>query len=133
MLIDLEFHHIAVATKDIKKSISKFEGLGFNSSIITIDTNQNVSVCFLNKLGHPQIELVEPLNSKSPVSEILRKSGTTTYHFCYVVEDIDKQILELRKQSFILLQKPIEASAFNNNKICFLYNSDIGLIELLEK
>ena len=131
-MLNLEFHHVAVATFNIGKSIAKYNELEYTSSEITNDPIQNVNVCFLNKLGHPCIELVEPVDESSPVYQILKKNGTSPYHFCYKVDDIGKTILELKSLKFILLQKPVKARAFNDNKICFMYNKDIGLIELLE-
>jgi hypothetical protein len=31
------------------------------------------------------------------------------------------------------LSKPVEAVAMSNKKVCFLFNKNIGLIELVEK
>jgi methylmalonyl-CoA/ethylmalonyl-CoA epimerase len=39
----------------------------------------------------------------------------------------------LRKQRFIQLFNPVPAIALNNRKICYLFNKDVGLIELVEK
>lgn len=55
------------------------------------------------------------------------------YHICYEVENIEEAILELKKQKFILVQKPQVAVAMNNKKVCFLFNKNTGLIELVEK
>ncbi len=132
-MFDIKFHHIAVACKNIEESIKSYKILGYElSSKIFKDKTQNVKVCFLDKKKFPKIELVEPLDEKSPVNDILRKQGTTAYHFCYLTSDILKSIETLKKEKFILLRKPVEAIAFNNKKICFLYNKNVGLMELVE-
>jgi len=134
MLEDLKFHHIAVATKNITKSINVYQNLGYKLvSDVSSDPIQKVKVCFLEQENHPCVELVEPLSEGSPVKEILKKSGTTTYHFCYEVENIQEIIDKLKKLRFVLLGNPVEAVAFDNRKICFLYNTNYGLIELVEK
>ena len=129
----MEFHHIGVATVSIKKSIEIFEKLGFLAHEVIFDEIQNVNICFLEKIGHPVIELIEPVNEKSPVHNILSKVGTTPYHFCYYTTDIFQEINDLQNNRFLLVVKPVEAVAFNNKKVCFCYNKDFGLIELVEK
>ena len=79
------------------------------------------------------VELVEPINDRSPVNEILKKNGNIPYHFCYEVDGLTEAILEMKKSGFIKIINPVPAKAFNNRLICFLYNKDVGLIELLEK
>lgn len=128
----MEFHHIGVATSNINKSSDIFKQLGFIADKVIFDEIQNVNICFLRKPGHPDIELVEPVNEKSPVWNILDKVGTSPYHFCYYTNDIVNEIQNLKKSKFILVVNPVQATAFNNSKICFCYNKDFGLIELVE-
>ena len=77
--------------------------------------------------------MVQPVDKNSPVCGTLKKVGVSPYHFCYEVNDLLKTLEELEKQGFKILVEPVEAIAFNNRKICFLYHIDVGLIELLEK
>lgn len=81
----------------------------------------------------PRIELIEPVDEKSPVYKILQKSGVTPYHICYEVENIQREIDRLKKEKFLPISKPVRAIAMNNKLICFLFNKNIGLIELVEK
>ena len=73
-----------------------------------------------------------PLIHSPQTVKILEKRGVTTYHICYEVDDINSSVSELRKQKFVQLFKPVEAVALNNQKICYLFNKDVGLIELVE-
>jgi methylmalonyl-CoA/ethylmalonyl-CoA epimerase len=127
----LNFHHIAIAVNDISETAETYMLLGFKLNEIFIDKTQNVKLAFLEKEGHPLIELVEPMDEKSPVNNILQKIGVTPYHLCYEAESINDAILFLKKTGFLLLSKPVVAEAFPNKKICFLYNKSVGLIELL--
>jgi methylmalonyl-CoA/ethylmalonyl-CoA epimerase len=98
-----------------------------------LDILQNVNVCFLQSAGAPLLELVEPVDQNSPVSNILKKVGVAPYHLCYEVDNLEDSIQELENNDFKLLVEPIKAIAFDDRKICFLYHVDVGLIELLEK
>jgi len=132
MLSDFSFHHIGVATNDIFLTTEYYLNAGFISSDVIEDSVQNVKICFVSKKGMPLIELVSPIDDKSPVNNILDKSGVSPYHFCYEVMDIILSIKQLKKIGYIPLSKPVPAVVFDNRLICFLYNKDIGLIELLE-
>ena len=80
----------------------------------------------------PTLELLAPVNENSPVNNILEKNGVSPYHTCYVVKDIQEAISELRKQKYVMISKPAEAVAFKGSKVAFLFNKNVGLIELVE-
>ena len=132
-MIQYIYHHTGVATKDIEITSAFYKNIGSSQSHIVIDEIQNVRICFLSKKNSPLVELVEPINDRSPVNEILKKNGNIPYHFCYEVDGLTEAILEMKKSGFIKIINPVPAKAFNNRLICFLYNKDVGLIELLEK
>ena len=132
-MIQYRYHHTGVATKDIEITSAFYKNIGYSQSQIVIDEIQNVRICFLSKKNSPLVELVEPINDRSPVNEILKKNGNIPYHFCYEVDGMTEAILEMKKSGFIKIINPVPAKAFNNRLICFLYNKDVGLIELLEK
>jgi methylmalonyl-CoA/ethylmalonyl-CoA epimerase len=82
--------------------------------------------------GGTQIELLEPVDGQSPVNKILEKNGVAPYHVCYMVEDIEEAILKLKKMKYIVVVSPVEAPAITNSRVAFLFNRDIGLVELVE-
>lgn len=129
----MKFHHIGIAVKEIEKTAAVYVQGGYNKSTITFDPIQNVNICWLVKDGMPTIELLAPVDEKSPVNKTLEKNGVTPYHTCYIVDDIESAVKELRKQKYIIVSKPEPAVAINNCKVAFLYNKNIGLIELVEE
>jgi methylmalonyl-CoA/ethylmalonyl-CoA epimerase len=133
MLDNLRFHHIGYAVENISLTAEYYIKAGWILSVIQIDTVQNSQIAFLLKDGFPLMELVAPIDGNSPIVKTLNKMGVTPYHICYEVDDIEQAIAELKKQYFMLLFKPVEAIAFENRKICYLYHKHIGLIELLNK
>lgn len=130
----MELHHYGFATSNIADCLEAYKALGYEATTNIIeDKIQNVRLLFLKRPGEALIELVEPIDERSPVSAILKKSGPTLYHICYEVEDIAQSISELRAKKYLVVVKPVPAIAFNNRLISFLYHKHTGLIELLEK
>jgi len=133
MLSNTVFHHIGIAVESIERTAELFIEAGYKMTSVFFDSKQNVNISFLEKAGSPLLELVEPVNEKSPIRNILNKVGVSAYHLCYEVENLDDSITQLRQKKFMLLVKPVEAVAFKGRRICFLYHKETGLIELLEK
>lgn len=132
MLAEFKFHHIGIATPNIDKTSNIYIQAGYNKTETIVDSIQNVAICFLTKDNMPMIELLSPVNEDSPVNNFLKKVGVAPYHICYEVENIAEAVTKLKQQRYIPLFLPIEAIAIENRKICFLFNKDIGLIELVE-
>jgi methylmalonyl-CoA/ethylmalonyl-CoA epimerase len=133
MLQNLQFHHIGYAVRDILTTAGYYTGAGWEISEIYYDKIQNTHIAFLSKNMCPLIELVAPIDENSPVVKTLDKMGVAPYHICYETDDIEQSVAALKKQHFLPLFKPVEAIAFGNRKICYLYNQHVGLIELLSK
>jgi len=130
----MNFHHIGVATNNIESTTRQYTIFGYKKSTeLFLDPIQKVYILFLEKPNSPCIELVSPINKDSPISNILNKNGTTPYHFCFEVDDIFKEVDKLKKHKFVTVSKIVPAVAFNNRLVCFLYNKESGLIELLNK
>lgn len=132
MLSNFKFHHIGVAVKEIDATASVYEQGGYHRSTSIFDPVQNVNICWLTKEGMPIVELLAPVDGKSPINKTLEKVGISPYHCCYVVDSIEKSVTELKKQRYILVSNPEEAVAFCGSRVCFLYNKNVGLIELVE-
>ena len=130
---DLVFHHLGVATRDIEKCVGTYVRLGYTASEIRTEPSQNVRICFLSKEGSPSMELVEPFNDDSPVSRMVKQSGTTPYHTCYEVNDINATIEELEEMNFRLLFEPIRSEAMEDGWFCYLFSPETGLIELYQR
>lgn len=132
MLDSFIFHHIGVAVKDIDATAAIYEEAGYNMSDIVFDPIQNVDICWLTKEGAPIVELLAPVDETSPVNKTLEKNGVTPYHTCYVVDKIEDAVSQLRKQKYVMVSKPAEAVAFCGSRVCFVFNKNVGLIELVE-
>lgn len=131
--MDINFHHFGVACRDIDKSAEEYSILGYDKGPTIFDPLQNVNICFLSHPDMPLIELLSPVNSESPVIQILDKNGTTPYHTCYETEDIEEAIKSFKRRHYIIVSKPQQACAIDGRRVAFLYNVNSGLIELVER
>lgn len=131
--MDLDFHHIGVATHDMDPAVRIYEGLGYAATLRITDPIQKVNVVMMNRDGHPTIEILSPAAEDSPIDNVLKKMGATPYHTCYEVPDLDQALADLRKAYFRPISKPVPAVAFDNRRIVFVYNRRVGLVELLER
>ena len=132
MLDSMKFHHIGVAVKDIEKTVAVYVAGGYKQSDTTFDPVQNVNICWLTKEGMPTVELLAPVDETSPVCKTLEKNGVTPYHTCYTVENIETAMDALRKMKYVAVSKPEVAPAISNCKVAFMFNRNVGLIELVE-
>lgn len=130
---DIRFHHFGIACKDIDKTSDCYRGIGYEVGEVVFDPLQNVNICFLTHPTMPLVELLSPVDKNSPVIQILDKVGVTPYHTCYEVNDLDSAIKTFRRQRYVVVAKPKDACAIENRRVSFLYNPDMGLIELVEK
>lgn len=112
----MKIHHIGMITKNIEKSLSIYEKLGFKKTTEIIqDYIQMNNILFINNES-VTIELIEPINKESSIYNF--KDGM--HHICYEIGNIDKFIntfknLEIGK----IITKPIKAVAIENRSIVF--------------
>lgn len=131
MVTGLRFHHIGYAVKSLQKAKKCFEQLGYSIGEDLIVDTQDARVSYARKDGSPLIELLEPMSVNSPVQKILDVRGGV-YHICYAVEDIYEAIKQMQKERFILLAEPVVGHGLDDALTSFMYNRDIGLIQLAE-
>jgi len=129
----VSFHHIGYAVQDIEITAKMYIEAGWVLSEVYIETIQNSKIAFLSRDKFPLIELVAPIDDTSPIVQTINKSGVTPYHICYEVDDIEEAVEDFWEAGhFIPLFEPVASNAMEDRKICYLYNKDIGLIELVE-
>lgn len=130
----IRFNHFGLAVKQFDKAILFYENLGYNCSQPVIDPLQNVELVLCTSEKYPTVELVKPINDKSPVINYLNKNNEIIYHICYEVDDIENDLRKLfSKSKTICVSKPTPAILFDNRLVSFYYINNVGLIELLQK
>jgi methylmalonyl-CoA/ethylmalonyl-CoA epimerase len=125
--------HVGYLTGCIPETAKAFESLGYVAGDIINDDHQQTKICFLRKENETNIELVEPYEDNKTMQKMFAKRGVTPYHVCYEVDDIDAEYDNMIANNWTALFKPVEAPAFDNRKICYFWNSEIGFVELVNK
>ncbi len=128
----MRIHHIGYLVKDISISIQKFIQLGYiEESQREYDKDRDIFVQFIvNDLY--RIELVQPASADSEYYSAMRRFKNLPYHICYETGDIYRTIEDLRNNGFRLSQEPREAPCIRNQRVAFMQNPEIGIIELIE-
>ena len=129
----MKVHHIGYLTKDLDSATKSLVFLGYQViHPICKDSLRGCDICFLQN-GSTCIELVSPHKGNPDFKSIQKKVGNGPYHICYVADDFFNDIKDFENQGgWLMIKKPQEAPAIDNRKVAFFYNSDIGIVELLE-
>lgn len=129
----MKIHHIGYLVKDIKKAVEVFGSLGYTcESEPVFDQYRGIDIVFMIN-GDYRIELVSPATDTSVVADTLKKIGNSPYHICYCTTDIQAAAAELKKHKFMVIDEPAAAPAIKGKNVVFLFNKQIGIIELVEE
>lgn len=130
----INLHHYGFLTDDSKKAIKNYKFLGYEINQSFLDNLRGVKITFLKHSSTDVLlEIIEPFDNNSDVSNIMKKYKNNLYHSCFEVTNIKECITKLEKAGFITIDLPKPAIAFNNRKVAFLLSKYTGIIELLER
>jgi len=130
----LGIDHISVATDDIGKHRDIFKKIfGIDGQPAGENRSNKVSISFLD-FGYIDIELIEPLDSESPISKFLQKRGPGIHHICVLIENLDQALKELQEKNIGMIDAQSRIGA-EGSRIAFIHPDSTGgvLIELKEK
>lgn len=129
----MNVHHIGYLVKHFDEAFSVFSDLGFRpDGSVTLDESRRIQIQFMSKDG-VVIELVSPVSKDSAVGSLLKKIGASPYHICYESDDFQKDMESLEQKGWLRITEPAPAPAIDENNVVFLFNPEIGLIEIVEK
>ncbi len=126
--------HIAIAVKDLDKSIKLYEELfGLKCYLIEEVEDQKVKTAFF-KLGDVKLELLEANDPQSPIAKFIEKRGEGMHHIAYLVDDVKASLEELEGNGVQLIDKHPRTGA-ENFDIAFLHPKSTSgvLTELVGK
>ena len=109
-----KFHHVGVTVRDMDKAVEYYQSLGigtfqpevmFDSSTFADFKVNGKSPDTIVKLrmrcvqiGPFQLELIQPVEGKSPPKEFLNNRGEGIDHIGFTVDDLDKETDKLVKK-----------------------------------
>jgi len=128
--MNLNFHHIGVACRDLNSETRRLSALGYAVEGADFsDLTQGVSGRFLVG-GGPRLELLVPLGQKGTLTPWL-KSGVKLYHLAYETPEIEAGVAHLRSQGAKVVVPPVPAVAFGGRPISFLMLPNMLLVEII--
>lgn len=130
----LGIEHVGIAFNDREKSSVFFNDiLNLGQSNIENILDQKVLTEIFDT-GKGKIELLEPTNSNSPISNFLSKKGNGIHHIALEVDKLDEWLDHLQKNNIKLIDN-IPRRGAENFKIAFIHPENTGgiLVELCQK
>jgi methylmalonyl-CoA/ethylmalonyl-CoA epimerase len=127
-------NHVGVATPSIARSVETYRQL-LGAQMIGEPFDlpaQGVRVCFVNA-PNTQIELIEPYDDSSPITNFLAKNPAGgQHHLCFEVPDIHTALADLVAKGARVLGEPRIGA--HGTPIVFIHPRDMGglLVELME-
>ena len=128
-------HHVGFVVPSIVEGLARWKTALSVVSVSELfkDEIQKAQVLFLRfASGATTLELVEPLTSDSPVARFLEKGGGL-HHLCFEVDDLHKQIQQMKTHQALLLRTPQPAIAFGGRDIAWMMTRDKLLVEYLQR
>jgi len=129
-----KIEHIGIAVKDLEVSNLLFEKL-FGAPAYKFEEveSEGVTTSFF-KNGPNKIELLAATNPESPIAKFLEKKGEGIHHIAFDVENIEEEIIRLKKEGFVVLNE-IPKKGADNKLVVFLHPKSTNgvLIELCQE
>lgn len=129
-----KMEHIGIAVKDLDFSNQLFEKLlGVAPYKLEEVASEGVVTSFFQN-GPNKIELLAATNLESPIAKFLEKKGEGVHHIAFSVENIEAEIVRLKKEGFTVINDSPKLGA-DNKRIVFLHPKSTNgvLIELCEE
>ena len=131
----MKLHHIGIVVENIQKSLGDLtKYLDFESTTVpSLVGSQKVNICFL-KTNNVFLELIEPAEENSPISNFIKKGGGF-HHLCFEVDDIHLELEKMKKNGVHIVVDVVKG--FEERLTAFVMldmkNTNCNLIELAEK
>jgi methylmalonyl-CoA/ethylmalonyl-CoA epimerase len=129
------FHHIGIFTADLKAGeniLNDFLTIKFKSEEI-VDEAIGVRILFITCSEGILYELVAPHGKNSPVHGVLKRGVNQLNHVAYMSDDFDREIIKLRRLSYMPLGRASPAVAFEGARVIFFITPLGFVLELIEE
>ncbi|HLQ78535.1 MAG TPA: methylmalonyl-CoA epimerase [Terriglobia bacterium] len=129
----MKIDHIGIAVKSLTAAVKVYvETAGLQVSGYETVEDQGVNLAMI-PVGDSRLELLEPLNTDSPIGKFLSKRGEGIHHIAISVDNIE-EALERFKAAGARLIDSVPRRGAHNTKIAFIHPSAMHgvLLELVE-
>ena len=131
--LDFKFAHLGLAVPASPPAFRFLAALGYTVGRSVFDPVQSVNLAMCHHPVMPAVEVVWPGDGPSPVDRLVKR-GSSVYHLCYEVDDLEAAVASMEMAGFSVLPiaAPQPAVLFGGRRVWFLMVEEFGLIELLE-
>ncbi len=129
----LRIDHTGIAVRDLDAALERYKRVyGLEPSERVSVPDQGVEVAFL-PISDTKLELVQPIDSRSPVARFLDKRGEGLHHVAILVEDIHRELARLADEGIELVDRQPRHGA--HGLVAFVHPRETGgvLVELVEQ
>ena len=132
-IVNMIIDHIGIVVRSLDEGVKHWEKVfGYKRKTENvINTRQKVSVVFLEKTGSLPVKLIAPTDESSPIASHAKRGGGM-HHLCFLCDNIEEELLRLKKEGLHLLAPPQPGEAFENENIAFIYAGKGLNIELID-
>ena len=128
-----KIEHIGIAVKDLELAKHTFtQLLGTEAYKEETVESEGVSTAFF-KVGEVKIELLQAINTDSPIARFIDKKGEGIHHIAFEVDSVEEKAAELNDNGFVVLSENPKAGA-DNKLINFVHPKSANgvLVELCQ-
>ena len=99
----MRIDHVAIAVNNVEEAVKQFE------KVLKIDEKKPMTVedegvkMMMLKLQDTTIEVIQPLNDKSPIKKFLTEKGEGIHHISICADDIEKDVENASKNGVKIL------------------------------
>jgi len=123
-----KINHIGVAVRSLEEHIPFYRDvlkLQYGGTETVADQMVRLAVF---RVGEVNIELLEPTGPDSPIAKAIEKRGEGLHHLSYQVDDIERQIEELKDSQIRMIDETPRSGA-HGSRIAFLHpKSSAGVL-----
>ena len=128
-------NHVAIAVPNINESISLYKNMLGAKVSNPIELREHSVIVSFVELPNTKIELITPLNEKSPLNSFFKKNPIGgIHHVCFEVEDIIKSKDKLLSEGSQIVGNGSPSVGAHGKRVLFLHPKSFNgtLIELEE-
>ena len=128
-----KIEHIGIAVADLEKSNELFRKLLGKEHFKTEKVEGEAVETSFFQVGETKLELLQAMNSNSPIAKYLEKKPEGVHHIAFDVEDIQAEVLRLKGEGFEILNEIPKLGA-DNKLVVFLHPRSTNgvLVELCQ-
>lgn len=125
-------HHVGIVVRDLDEAVETYRRLGFTNGERFEMAEQGI-VAVTYRTGNGYVELIQPTDPDGAIARFLAKRGDSMHHVAYRVEDLQRELDQLRDKGIRLIDERPRRGA-HGWRIAFLHPESCQgvLTELIE-